>query len=71
MAVECRAHLVSALGSLSTPQLGGTHILETQVEPEPFKSPGAEQGEGVGPKAQAQPEPHSLGEVSGRLAFSL
>lgn len=53
------------------PQLGRTHILETQVEPEPFKSPGAEQGEGVGPKAQAWPEPHSLGEVSGRLAFSL
>lgn len=47
------------------------HITGAQVEPEPFKRPVAERGEGVGPKPQARPELHSLGRVSGHLAFSL
>ena len=70
--MEVGAHLASALGSLPhTTTWTHPHITEAQAEPEPFKSAGAGLREGMGPKPQARPELHSLGRVSGHLAFSL
>lgn len=53
-AVECAAHL---LWAPPPPPTTWTHprITEAQVEPEPFKSPGAKHRERVAPKPKARP----------------